>query len=219
MRFHKEGHRTLILTAIIILLALAAIQNALPALTLWAALLFAVLYVLLLQFFRHPERPVFRIDDQVVYAPADGKVLVIEETIEDEVLEERRLQISIFMSPLNVHVNRYPIGGTVTYAQYHPGKYLLAWDPKSSTDNERTTVVIENRYGKLLLRQIAGFLARRIVCYPEKGDQVKQGEELGFIKFGSRVDLFLPLKSRIEVSMNQVVKGNQTIIARLPDPA
>lgn len=219
MRFHKEGHRTLILSAIIILLALAAIQNGLPALTLWAALVFAALYVLLLQFFRHPERPVFRPDDQVVYAPADGKVLVIEETIEDEVLEERRLQISIFMSPLNVHVNRYPIGGTVTYSKYHPGKYLLAWDPKSSTDNERTTVVIENRYGKLLLRQIAGFLARRIVCYPEKGDQVRQGDELGFIKFGSRVDLFLPLKSRIEVTMNQVVKGNQTIIARLPDPA
>jgi len=219
MRFHKEGHRTLILTAVIILLALAAIQNGLPGLTLWAALVFLIIYTLLLQFFRHPDRPLFRTDDQIVYAPADGKVLVIEETVEEEFLEQRRIQVSIFMSPLNVHVNRYPIGGKVSYAKYHPGKYLLAWDPKSSSDNERTTVVIENRFGSVLLRQIAGFLARRIVCYPEQGDQVRQGEELGFIKFGSRVDLFLPLQSRIEVSLNQVVKGNQTIIARLPDPA
>lgn len=217
MRYHKEGHRSLIFTAIIFLLALAAIQNAAPGLTLWALLLFGILYGFLLNFFRHPERPVFRQDDQLIYAPADGKVLVIEETVEDEFLEERRIQVSVFMSPLNVHVNRYPTSGTVTYARYHEGKYLLAWNPKSSTENERTTVVIENRYGRVLLRQIAGFLARRIVCYAEKGDAAVQGEEMGFIKLGSRVDLFLPVGSKIEVSLNQVVKGNQTIIARLPD--
>ncbi|MCO6486591.1 MAG: phosphatidylserine decarboxylase family protein [Saprospiraceae bacterium] len=218
MRYHKEGHRTLIFTAVVFLLGLSAIQNGLPALTPWALILFAAIFGLLLHFFRHPERPVFRPDDQVVLAPADGKVVVIEETIEQEILRERRIQVSIFMSPLNVHVNRYPVGGKITHAIYHPGKYLLAWNPKSSAENERTTVVIENRFGKLLVRQIAGFLARRIVCYPEQGETVKQGDELGFIKFGSRVDLFLPLDARIEVQLNQVVKGNLTTIARLTEP-
>lgn len=217
MRYHKEGHRSLIFTAVIMLLALAAIQNGMPWMTIWVLLVFLIVYVLLLNFFRHPERPLYQADNHIVYAPADGKVLVLEETIEEEYLKERRIQLSIFMSPLNVHVNRYPVSGLITYAKYHAGKFLLAWDPKSSQDNERTTVVIENNLGRILLRQIAGYVARRIVCYPDVGDQVQQGEELGFIKFGSRVDVFLPTNAKIEVSLNQVVKGNQTILARLPD--
>jgi phosphatidylserine decarboxylase len=219
MRYHKEGHNTLILSAVIMLLALAAIQNALPIATPFVLLLFIVLYGLLLNFFRHPERPVFQPNDQLIYAPADGKVVVIEETIENEFLKERRIQVSIFMSPLNVHVNRYPTSGKVVFAKYHPGKYLLAWDPKSSAENERTTVVLENRFGRILLRQIAGFVARRIVCYAEVNDTINQGDELGFIKFGSRVDLFLPLNAHIEVNLEQLVKGNQTVVARLASPA
>ncbi|MBK7342959.1 MAG: phosphatidylserine decarboxylase family protein [Saprospiraceae bacterium] len=214
MRYHKEGHRPLIFTAIVILLALAAVQNALPVLTLPALVICLGLYAFLLNFFRHPERPIPSMDDGVLYAPADGKVLVIEETFEDEILEEQRIQVSIFMSPLNVHVNRYPTSGKITYSKYHPGKFLLAWDPKSSQENERTSVVLENSRGNVLVRQIAGYVARRIVCYADTGDLAVQGEELGFIKFGSRVDLFLPRSARIEVNLNDVVVGNQTIIAR-----
>lgn len=217
MRFHQEGHRPLIFTAIIMLLALAAVQNLLPEATGWLLLLLLPVYALLLNFFRDPERPVLQPDERVVYAPADGKVLVIEETNEEEYFKDRRIQISIFMSPLDVHVNRYPVGGKVEYAKYHPGKYLLAWNPKSSQENERTSVALGNRYGRILMRQIAGFLARRIVCYSEIGDQARQGEDMGFIKLGSRVDLFLPLDASIEVSLGQVVRGNQSIIARLPD--
>lgn len=217
MRFHREGHRPLIFTAIIMLLALAAVQNLLPQATGWLLLLLLPVYALLLNFFRDPERPVMQPDDRIVYAPADGKVLVLEETTETEYFKDRRIQVSIFMSPLDVHVNRYPIGGQVEYAKYHPGKYLLAWNPKSSQENERTSVVLGNRFGKLLMRQIAGFLARRIICYSEAGDVASQGEDMGFIKLGSRVDLFLPLDSTIEVSLQQVVRGNQTIIARLPE--
>lgn len=214
MRYHKEGHRPLIFTAIVILLALAAVQNALPVLTLPALVICLGLYAFLLNFFRHPERPIPSMDDGILYAPADGKVLVIEETFEDEILEEQRIQVSIFMSPLNVHVNRYPTSGKITYSKYHPGKFLLAWDPKSSQENERTSVVLENSRGNVLVRQIAGYVARRIVCYADTGDLAVQGEELGFIKFGSRVDLFLPRSARIEVNLNDVVVGNQTIIAR-----
>jgi len=217
MRFHREGHRPLIFTAIIMLLALAAVQNLLPQATAWLLLLLLPVYGLLLNFFRDPERPILQPDDRIIYAPADGKVLVLEETTEEEYFKERRIQVSIFMSPLDVHVNRYPVGGQVEYAKYHPGKYLLAWNPKSSQENERTSVVLGNRYGKLLMRQIAGFLARRIVCYSEAGDTARQGEDMGFIKLGSRVDLFLPLDATIEVSLEQVVRGNQTIIARFPD--
>ena len=218
MRFHKEGHRPLIFTAVLMLLALAAIQNGWPVLTLPAIVLFAGIYVFLLQFFRHPERPVLIADDQLVYAPADGKVLVIEEVVESEGLDSRCLQISIFMSPFNVHVNRVPTSGTLTYAKYHPGKFLLAWDPKSSSDNEWTSLVIENRFGRIMMRQIAGFVARRIVCYPEQGDQLRQGDEIGFIKFGSRVDVFLPLDADVRVNLQDIVKGNQTVLARLPGP-
>lgn len=214
MRYHKEGHRPLIFTAVIILLVLAAIQNGLPVLTLPALVICIGLYVFMLNFFRHPERPVQKLDTQTIYAPADGKVLVIEETYEGEILNENRIQVSIFMSPLNVHVNRYPTSGNIVYSKYHPGKFLLAWDPKSSMENERTTVVLENSWGSVLVRQIAGYVARRIVCYAETGDQAVQGEELGFIKFGSRVDLFLPKDAEIAVSLNDVVVGNETVIAR-----
>ena len=153
-------------------------------------------------------------DDNLVYAPADGKIVAIEEVNEDEYFEDKRIQVSIFMSPTNVHVNRNPIGGTVNYFRYHPGKYLVAWHPKSSTENERTTVVIGNGDTEILLRQIAGAVAKRIVNYLNVGEEVEQGAEMGFIKFGSRVDLFLPLNAKIEVKLNQKVKGNRTVIAK-----
>lgn len=153
-------------------------------------------------------------DDQKVICPADGKVVVIEETEESEYFKDKRLQVSIFMSPVNVHVNRNPVAGVVRYFKYHPGKYLVAWDPKSSTDNERTTVVVENKLGiPVLFRQIAGALARRIVWYVKEGDEVKQGDQFGFIKFGSRVDVFLPPGTEVNVSLGQVVKGGITVLA------
>lgn len=218
MRYHKEGHRPLIFTAVIMLLVLAAIQNALPVLTFPALIICGGFYAFMLNFFRHPERPIPVRDDRTIYAPADGKVLVIEETHEEEYVQEQRIQVSIFMSPLNVHVNRYPTSGKIVYSKYHPGKFLLAWDPKSSKENERTSVVLENSWGMVLVRQIAGYVARRIVCYAETGDPAVQGEELGFIKFGSRVDLFLPRDAEIAVSLNDVVVGNETVIARFADP-
>lgn len=173
-----------------------------------------LLFLIVLQFFRHPVRKIFRNDKQV-FAPADGKVVVIEETEEPEVLKDKRIQISIFMSPMNVHVNRYPVSGHVTYCRYHPGLYLVAWHPKSSTENERTTVVIETSARvPVLMRQIAGALARRIVCYPKKDWIVKQGEEMGFIKFGSRVDIFLPLGTKVNVKLNEKVVGGKTVLAQ-----
>lgn len=174
-----------------------------------------IVFLLVLQFFRNPLREILSDDDTIVYAPADGKVVVIEETHEGEYFDDKRLQVSIFMSPTNVHVNRNPISGTINYFRYHPGKYLVAWHPKSSTENERTTVVIGNGNVEVLLRQIAGALAKRIVNYINEGDAVKQGADFGFIKFGSVVDLFLPLDAKIEVEMGQKVKGNKTVIARL----
>ena len=174
-----------------------------------------VFFLIVLQFFRNPSRLVPVEDNSIVYAPADGKVVVIEETQETEYFKDKRLQVSIFMSPVNVHVNRNPIGGEVTYNKYHPGKYLVAWHPKSSTENERTTVVINNGDTEILLRQIAGALAKRIKNYLEVGQSVRQGEDFGFIKFGSRVDIFLPLGTKLDVDLNQKVKGNKTVIARL----
>ena len=167
-------------------------------------------------FFRNPRRNIIT-DDDMIICPADGKVVVIEETTENEYFKDRRLQVSIFMSVKNVHINRTPISGQVKYFKYHPGKYLLAWDPKSSTENERTTYVIEDEDDnmEILMRQIAGTVARRIKFYVEEGDEVTQGAEFGFIKFGSRVDLFLPLDSKIEVNIGEKVKGGQTVIARV----
>ena len=166
-------------------------------------------------FFRNPSREVLLTNDSVVLAPADGRVVVIEEAPEREYFQDKRLQVSIFMSPTNVHVNRAPLGGIINYFRYHPGKYLVAWHPKSSEQNERTTVVIGNGTQEVLLRQIAGAMAKRIVSYFDEGDTVQQGADIGFIKFGSRVDLFLPLSARLEVEVGDKVKGNVTVVARL----
>jgi phosphatidylserine decarboxylase len=183
---------------------------------LWlSALASVIFFLLILQFFRNPKRLITETDDQLIYAPADGKVVVIEETEEPEYFKDRRLQISIFMSPINVHVNRNPMSGEVKYVKHHPGKYLAAWHPKSSTENERTTVVIRNEGAEVLLRQIAGAMAKRIRNYLEVGQQVTQGSEMGFIKFGSRVDLYLPLDAEVQVKIGERVKGNETVIARV----
>ena len=175
-----------------------------------------VLFILIVRFFRNPIREVVFKENQVL-APCDGKVVVIEEVEEGEYFKDKRIQLSIFMSPLNVHVNRNPLSGVVSYFKYHPGKYLVAWHPKSSEENERTTVVIHTpKFGDILYRQIAGAMARRIVNYAEVGENVQQGEDSGFIKFGSRVDLLLPLNSAITVKLNQKVVGAQTCIATTP---
>lgn len=215
MRIHKEGTIILSLVSLFLLLLNAAICYAAPQVLGLSIFVSLVLFGLVLQFFRNPSREIVATDDRWIYAPADGKVVVVEEAEEPEYFKDKRLQVSIFMSPTNVHVNRNPISGIVNYVKYHPGKYLVAWHPKSSTENERTTVVIANSQGEILLRQIAGAVARRIKNYLEKGDEVIQGSEMGFIKFGSRVDLFLPLNTQIEVKIGDKVKGNVTVIGRL----
>ncbi len=218
MTIHKEG-RTLLFVSLIILVGI-----------IWVADYFfhtteiirdiiitigVIFYLLFLQFFRSPSFEVKR-DEKQVLAPADGKVVVIEETEEKEYLKSRRQQVSIFMSPVNVHVNRMPVGGSISYCKYHPGKYLVAWHPKSSTENERTTIVARMKNGnEILFRQIAGALARRIKWYVKEGQPMQQGEEFGFIKFGSRVDIFLPLDAKINVAIGEVTKGGRTIIAEL----
>ena len=172
-----------------------------------------IILVLILQFFRNPQRKA-KINDNIIISPVDGKVVAIEKVYEKEYFKDERIQISIFMSPLNVHVTRYASSGKIKFSKYHPGKYLVAWHPKSSEKNERTTVVIENNiFGEILYRQIAGAVARRIVNYAKVGDEVVQGTDAGFIKFGSRVDLFLPLDSKIKVEIDQIVKGAEDIIA------
>jgi phosphatidylserine decarboxylase len=214
MRIHREGIPSL-LWSLVALVVTGALSYYFSPKWYWIDLiLFSIPVLFFLQFFRNPVRVIGKADNGLVYAPADGKVVVIEEAEETEYLKERRLQVSIFMSPLNVHVNRNPVGGVVEYCKYHPGKYLVAWHPKSSTENERTTVVYNTDGRKLLMRQIAGAVARRIVCYLRDGQEVAQGEDMGFIKLGSRVDLFLPLDAKIEVKIGDVVKGNQTLIAR-----
>ena len=201
--------------ALVVALLLLAIWNFIPV-AFWPALVVLLIcYGLVLQFFRNPAREILVTDDNIVYAPCDGRVCVIEEVVESEYFKDKRLQISIFMSPLNVHVNRNPVSGVVNYFRYHPGKYLVAWHPKSSTENERTTVVYDNGQAEILMRQIAGAVAKRIKYYIGEGQQVVQGKDMGFIKFGSRVDLFLPLDAKIEVTMDEHVKGNKTVIARL----
>jgi len=191
------------------------VSNVAPTFTWLACLVGAIFFLLILQFFRNPDRQILQSDDSLIYTPADGKVVVIEETTETEYFNDQRIQVSIFMSPTNVHVNRNPMSGIINYFKYHPGKYLVAWHPKSSTENERTTLVIGNNKGEILLRQIAGALARRIVYYIDEGDQVEQGQDFGFIKFGSRVDVFLPLDADIKVNIDDKVKGNRTVIAEL----
>ena len=219
MTFHKEGHTSLALCILVIFVLNAAIQYYMPdatALKWFVYILSALLFIIIVQFFRNPHFDITQ-DDKVVLCPADGKVVVIEEATETEYLKDKRIQVSVFMSPVNVHVNRNPISGVVKYFKYHPGKYLVAWHPKSSTENERTTVVTENKAGtQVLFRQIAGALARRIVWYVKEGDNVEQGDQFGFIKFGSRVDLYLPLGSKINVEIGEVVKGGRTVLATLP---
>ena len=215
-KIHREGIFIVSVTLVTLLVANVLVHQYSNGDTQWTVgILSGILLLTVLQFFRNPRREIQIADDNIIYAPADGKVVVIEEAHESEYFEDKRLQISIFMSPTNVHVNRNPIGGIVNYFKYHPGKYLVAWHPKSSTENERTTTVIANGDVEVMLRQIAGAMAKRIVNYVEEGQKVVQGADMGFIKFGSRVDLFLPLDTKIEVEMNQKVKGNRTIIARL----
>src|SRR6185437_7884845 len=206
MTIHKEGYTSIALCILFIFVLNAVIQFYFPqAYTIkWIIYILSFfLFLTILQFFRSPSVTINE-DETQVLCPADGKVVVIEETEEAEYLKDKRIQISVFMSPVNVHVNRNPIAGVVKYFKYHKGKYLVAWHPKSSTENERTTIVIENSLGvQVLFRQIAGALARRIVWYVKEGDKVDQGEQFGFIKFGSRVDVFLPLGTRINVSIGE----------------
>jgi len=215
MKIHKEGYKILIFLALFLSAANFGVSYFIPKILQATSIVSIVLFLLVLQFFRNPRREILIADENIIYAPADGKIVTIEETEENEYFGDKRLQVSIFMSPANVHVNRNPIGGTVNYFKYHPGKYLVAWHPKSSTENERTTVVIDNGNAEILLRQIAGFMAKRIVNYVDVGEKVVQGKDMGFIKFGSRVDLYLPLDAKIKVEMGQKVKGNKTILARL----
>jgi len=215
IKIHKEGHKILTVLGLFFAVVNLSVFWFFPNTLLMVGIISLVLFLLVLQFFRNPTREITLTDENIVYAPADGKIVTIEEVVENEYFNAKRLQVSIFMSPVNVHVNRNPVSGTVNYFRYHPGKYLVAWHPKSSTENERTTVVINNGEEEILLRQIAGFLAKRIVNYVDVGQKVEQGKDMGFIKFGSRVDLFLPLDSKIEVKIGQKVKGNKTIIARL----
>ncbi len=213
--FHKEGQTSILITLFVVTFLFLGVeyltQNQIIQYIVYAVALFVL--VIILQFFRNPKRKMI-LDTNSLVAPADGKVVVIEEVFEKEYFNEKRLQVSIFMSPLNVHVTRYCMSGLVKFSKYHPGKFLVAWHPKASEENERTTIVIENQnFGEILYRQIAGALARRIVNYAKKGTQVVQGDDAGFIKFGSRIDLFLPLDTKLKVTLNQVVKGNETVIA------
>jgi phosphatidylserine decarboxylase len=212
---HKEGYVIILITMFALAILNIAVYSFLPILFGLLLVLSIAFFGLILQFFRNPSRPIPVADNSKIYAPADGKVVVIEETVENEYFKDKRLQVSIFMSPLNVHVNRNPVSGTISYFKYHAGKYLVAWHPKSSTENERTTVVFHNGKKEILLRQIAGSLAKRIICYVKTGDKVTQGDDFGFIKFGSRVDIYLPLDAKIEVEIDQKVSGNQTLIARI----
>ncbi|MGE5518944.1 MAG: phosphatidylserine decarboxylase family protein [Candidatus Dadabacteria bacterium] len=217
MRIHKEGFPTLIIStiiaAVIIILTVFLLMPAYPILGWLVFIATMALLVFLLSFFRIPDRTYTEGEDSII-APCDGTVVVVEEVQPDEYFNDKRLQLSIFMSPLNVHVNRNPVSGEVMYSEYHKGKYLVAWHPKSSTENERHSVVYKCGDKELLVKQIAGALAKRIVNYLKPGDKVRQGAEMGFIKFGSRVDLVLPLDTKIEVKMNQKVKGGVTVLAK-----
>jgi phosphatidylserine decarboxylase len=213
--FHKEGFKTILITGMIVVAGILITDHFVTNIWIQKPLmiLFLVLFLLVLQFFRDPNRKT-TIDNQHVIAPADGKVVVIEDVEEKEYFKGKRKQISIFMSPLNVHVTRYPVSGIVKYSHYHPGKYLVAWHPKSSEDNERTSIVVENKnLGEVMYRQVAGAVARRIVNYAEVGRQVVQGTDAGFIKFGSRLDIFVPLDFEIRVNLNESVRGGETVIA------
>jgi len=211
MKIHKEGYKilrnqTLFIFSTILIINYGWIFNTILSVQI-------VLFLLTLNFFRIPKR-VFEQKDGLIYSPCDGKVVVIEETHENEYFKDNRIQVSIFMSPLNIHNNLYPISGIIEYSKYHNGKFFVAWNPKSSTDNERSSVVIKNNKVEILCRQIAGAVARRIVTYAKNKNTVKAGEELGFIKFGSRVDIFLPVGTKITTKLNQEVKGGISILAK-----
>jgi phosphatidylserine decarboxylase len=217
MRIHREGYRYIIIATVLwIIIGFAANKflYSIPVLVWLIGIICFLLWFWIIWFFRIPSRT-FIYDENQLIAPADGKVVVIEETVETEYFKDKRLQVSIFMSPLNVHVNRNPMSGVVKYMKYHPGKYLVAWHPKSSTENERTSLVLANNRAEILMRQIAGALARRICYYVKEGDNVKQNEEFGFIRFGSRVDLFLPLGTKVNVKIGDVVQNGITVIAQL----
>ena len=215
IRFHKEGYKIIVIAFVITIVGILLADKFIELIWLSKTIqiILVVLLVIILQFFRNPKRLAPAKNTQII-APVDGKVVVIEEVEETEYFKDKRLQVSIFMSPINVHVTRYAINGTVKYSKYHPGKFLVAWHPKSSTENERTTVVLENEeFGEILYRQIAGALAKRIVNYAVKGQEVIQGTDAGFIKFGSRVDLFLPIGTKLNVSLGDKVKGGIQVIA------
>jgi phosphatidylserine decarboxylase len=217
MLIHREGYKIIMITMLILAGINIAVlsgfgdEHLVSKIVLSISLVF---FILIVQFFRNPFRNTV-INENHVIAPADGKVVVIEEVEEPEYFKDKRRQVSIFMSPVNVHVNRNPIAGIVKYAKYHPGKYLVAWHPKSSTENERTTVVIAGSKAEVLFRQIAGALAKRIVYYVKEGDKVEQGSEMGFIKFGSRIDIYLPLDATINVKLDQKTRGGETVVATL----
>lgn len=218
MTIHREGYKYITIATVLFALIAWLNQHFLIDI-LWLywpiQLVFFLLWLWIVWFFRIPNR-VFTQGENLVIAPADGKVVVIEETTETEYFKDKRLQVSIFMSPLNVHVNRSPIKGEVKYMRYHPGKYLVAWHPKSSTENERTTVVVGNQKTTLLMRQIAGALARRICYYVKEGQPIAQNEEFGFIRFGSRVDIYFPVGTQIDVKIGQKVEGGVTVLAKMP---
>ncbi len=214
--FHKEGFGIIRFTLIVLLIVNVVSFWQIASTTVNVLVLFGsiVFFILILQFFRNPKR-ITTPDDQCVVAPVDGKVVVIQEVYEKEYFKDQRIQVSVFMSPVNVHVTRYPVGGKVIFSKYHPGQYLVAWHPKSSEKNERTTVVVKNPvFGEVLYRQIAGAVARRIVNYAVVGESVTQGSDSGFIKFGSRLDVFLPLGTEIEVNVEDKVRGGETILAK-----
>ena len=218
MTIHKEGYGVIKVSLIIIILIVAILSLVLPFAKFFVPLIIAgtLSFLFVISFFRSPRRNSHR-ERGVVIAPADGKIVIVKEVYEGEYLKCKCIQVSVFMSLLNVHVNWFPVNGTIRYVKYHPGNYFVAMHPKSSEKNERTTIVVESEKGVVLFRQIAGFLARRIICYANEGRVVEAGEQTGFIKFGSRVDLFLPLNSIINVKRGMRVKGCETIIARLPE--
>lgn len=216
--FHKEGGKIILISTFLsvvgVFLADYFLSEKYPLLFKIIGVLILAFLVLILQFFRNPTRIADNSDNHIL-APVDGKVVVIEEVYEPEYFKDKRLMVSIFMSPINVHVTRYCVNGIIKYSKYHPGKYLVAWHPKASEENERTTVVIDNRiYGEILYRQIAGALARRIINYAKEGMRVVQGKDAGFIKFGSRVDIYLPLGTPINVKLGDKAIGNKTVISK-----
>ncbi|MBA3673406.1 MAG: phosphatidylserine decarboxylase family protein [Chitinophagaceae bacterium] len=218
MKIHKEGYRTIVVVAVLLGLINTSffyyLSEVMPLIS-WIILIVSIiLFLFIVSFFRSPHRALTIHDSQII-CPADGKVVVIEEIIDNEYFNDKRLQVSIFMSPANVHINRIPMTGEVLYSKYHKGKYLVAWNPKSSTENERHSVVIKNETAIILVKQIAGAVAKRIVNYLQVGEKVTQGSEMGFIKFGSRVDVLLPTNATVEVKLNQVVKGGVTVLANI----